>query len=180
MRSTVFKMVLLVISVFLHVGIAGTSALAGHEGMVETSAGSAMASAFQISQEVISNGGTDAESDGFALCGTVAQPAVGTACSPSFRLSHGFWPEDQSGPVLDCRPGDADGSGGIDIDDVVYLIAYVFQSGPSPVPYIVASGDANCSCSVDIDDIVFLIAYVFQEGPAPCSCQEWAAGCGSP
>ena len=63
-------------------------------------------------------------------------------------------------------PGDVDGSGGVDIDDIVYLIAYVFQGGPEPQP--LQSGDVNCSGGTDIDDIVYLIAYVFQGGYAPC------------
>lgn len=62
--------------------------------------------------------------------------------------------------------GNVNGSGGIDIDDIVYLIAYVFQGGPAPSP--VSIGDVNCSGGVDIDDIVYLIAYVFQGGNAPC------------
>lgn len=61
--------------------------------------------------------------------------------------------------------GDVDGSGGIDIDDIVFLIAYVFGGGPSPDP--VEAGDVNCSGGVDIDDIVFLIDYVFSGGDAP-------------
>jgi hypothetical protein len=64
--------------------------------------------------------------------------------------------------------GDANGSGEVDIDDVVYLIAYIFSGGPEPVPY--ESGDANCSESVDIDDVVWLITYIFSSGPAPCQC----------
>jgi hypothetical protein len=62
--------------------------------------------------------------------------------------------------------GDADASGGVDIDDVVYLIAYIFSAGPEPVPY--ASGDANCSGAIDIDDVVYLIAFIFSGGNAPC------------
>jgi len=62
-------------------------------------------------------------------------------------------------------PGDADGSGGVDIDDVVYLIAYIFSSGPPPNPY--AAGDVDCSGFVDIDDVVYLIAYIFSSGPPP-------------
>ena len=61
--------------------------------------------------------------------------------------------------------GDADGSGEVDIDDVVYLIAYIFSGGPAPVPY--AAGDADCSGDVDIDDVVYLIAYIFSGGPPP-------------
>lgn len=67
--------------------------------------------------------------------------------------------------------GDANNSGEIDIDDVVYLIAYIFSGGPPPIPDD-SAGDANCvDCdgpyAVDIDDAVFLIAYIFSGGPAP-------------
>ncbi len=62
--------------------------------------------------------------------------------------------------------GDADASGGVDIDDIVYLIAYIFSGGPPPEPLEV--GDVDCSGGVDIDDVVYLIAYVFSGGPVPC------------
>ncbi|MCK4657406.1 MAG: hypothetical protein KAT85_10235, partial [candidate division Zixibacteria bacterium] len=62
--------------------------------------------------------------------------------------------------------GDCDGSGEIDIDDVVFLINYIFSSGPAPDPIEV--GDADCSGEIDIDDVVYLIAYIFSSGPAPC------------
>jgi hypothetical protein len=68
--------------------------------------------------------------------------------------------------VFEPPCGDADASGGVDIDDVVYLISYIFSSGLEPVPY--ESGDADCSGGVDIDDVVFLIAYIFSGGYAPC------------
>ena len=61
--------------------------------------------------------------------------------------------------------GDADGSSEVDIDDVVYLIAYIFSGGPPPDP--LESGDADCSGDVDIDDVVYLIAYIFSGGPEP-------------
>jgi hypothetical protein len=61
--------------------------------------------------------------------------------------------------------GDADGSGTVDIDDVVFLIAYIFSGGPEPVPY--EAGDADCSGTIDIDDVVYLIAYIFSGGPEP-------------
>jgi hypothetical protein len=62
--------------------------------------------------------------------------------------------------------GDCDVSGGVDIDDVVYLISYIFSGGPPPNPLSV--GDADCSGGVDIDDVVSLIAYIFSGGNAPC------------
>jgi len=63
--------------------------------------------------------------------------------------------------------GDANASGSVDIDDVVYLIAYIFMGGPPPQPAD-QSGDVDCSGGVDIDDVVYLIAYIFTGGPPPC------------
>jgi len=63
--------------------------------------------------------------------------------------------------------GDADGSGSVDIDDVVYLINYIFSSGPPPDPP--DAGDADCSYDLDIDDVVYLINYIFSAGPEPCA-----------
>jgi hypothetical protein len=62
--------------------------------------------------------------------------------------------------------GDADGSEDVDIDDVVYVIQYIFASGPPPEP--LEAGNADCSGGVDIDDVVYLINYVFSGGSAPC------------
>lgn len=68
--------------------------------------------------------------------------------------------------------GEADGSGGVDIDDVIYLINYIFAGGPEPIPML-CCGDAEGSLTVDIDDVVFLINYIFSggapPGPAPCN-----------
>ena len=62
--------------------------------------------------------------------------------------------------------GDADVSGDVDIDDVVYLIAYIFSGGPPPDP--IEAGDVDCSGDADIDDVVYLIAYIFSGGNSPC------------
>jgi subtilisin family serine protease len=63
--------------------------------------------------------------------------------------------------------GDADGSGGVDIDDAVFIINYVFAGGPEPSPLSV--GDVDLSGMIDIDDITYLIEYVFAGGDAPCA-----------
>jgi hypothetical protein len=65
--------------------------------------------------------------------------------------------------------GDVTGDGAVDIDDVVYLIAFIFSGGPPPDP--LAAGDVNCSDGanpVDIDDVVYLISYIFSGGTPPC------------
>ena len=73
-----------------------------------------------------------------------------------------------AGDLIQWLCGDVNGSQNIDIDDIVYLIFYVFQGGPPPVPNELA-GDVDCSGGIDIDDIVYLITYIFQGGPEPCA-----------
>ncbi|HEX7402260.1 MAG TPA: SBBP repeat-containing protein, partial [candidate division Zixibacteria bacterium] len=63
--------------------------------------------------------------------------------------------------------GDANKDGIVDVGDVVYLINYLFKSGPAPVP-ILTAGDASCDGVVDVGDIVYLINYLFKNGPEPC------------
>ena len=64
--------------------------------------------------------------------------------------------------------GDANGSGLIELGDVVYLITYLYKNGPAPVPLL--SGDANCSGEVELGDVVYLITYLYKAGPPP-SCK---------
>lgn len=64
--------------------------------------------------------------------------------------------------------GDANGDGEITVDDVVYLISYLFKNGSPPQPFL--AGDATCDGDVTVDDVVYLISYLFRNGPPPnCS-----------
>ena len=65
-----------------------------------------------------------------------------------------------------CYSGDINGDGGANIADAVYLINYLFASGPAPSP--VSLADVNCDSKVNISDVVYLINYVFTGGPSPC------------
>jgi hypothetical protein len=71
----------------------------------------------------------------------------------------------ESWSVHTYYPGDADGSGAVDIDDAVTVIAYIFSGGDPPYP--LPAGDADCSGDVDIDDVVYVITYIFGGGPPP-------------
>jgi hypothetical protein len=71
-------------------------------------------------------------------------------------------------------PGDANNNGSVNILDITYLIAYLYQGGPPPP--CMYEGDANGNCSINILDITYLIAYLYQGGPAPIcapSCPGW-------
>jgi hypothetical protein len=63
--------------------------------------------------------------------------------------------------------GDANGDGVIDLGDVVYVINYLYRSGPAPNP--LWTGDANSDGVVDLGDVVYLINYLYRGGPPPCS-----------
>ena len=73
---------------------------------------------------------------------------------------------DTSSVLTLVQRGDADNSGGMDISDVVYVISYIFGTGPAPVP-ILAAGDATCDTAVDISDCVYLVEFIFASGPKP-------------
>ena len=63
--------------------------------------------------------------------------------------------------------GDMNQDENINIVDVVYLLNYLFKSGPAPVPYL-SLGDADGDADIDISDILYLIDYIFKRGPKPC------------
>ncbi|MFQ5607351.1 MAG: dockerin type I domain-containing protein, partial [Candidatus Zixiibacteriota bacterium] len=66
------------------------------------------------------------------------------------------------------KPGDANGSGSINIADITFLIGTIFAGGAQPDPP--GRGDANCDTSMNISDITFLIQLLFAMGPQPCAC----------
>jgi hypothetical protein len=66
-----------------------------------------------------------------------------------------------------CTVGDTDGSGFFTAADIIYLVRYVFKSGPLPVCGGV-TGDANCSGVINSADIIYLVLYAFKDGPPPC------------
>lgn len=72
---------------------------------------------------------------------------------------------------LDYVCGDANGDPSINIADAVYLINYIFKSGPPPVPLCVA--DSTGDNSYNVGDAIYIISYVFSGGlpPVDTSCQ---------
>ncbi len=64
--------------------------------------------------------------------------------------------------------GNCNGDSVVDIGDVVFLINYLFKSGPE-IPCL-SVGDANCDGMVNIGDVVYLNNYLFKLGP-PLTCK---------
>jgi len=60
-------------------------------------------------------------------------------------------------------PGDANGDDVVNVDDVFYLINYLYSNGPAPT----GKGDANGDKKVDVADVFYLVNYLYGGGPAP-------------
>ncbi|UCD94235.1 MAG: thrombospondin type 3 repeat-containing protein, partial [Candidatus Zixiibacteriota bacterium] len=73
---------------------------------------------------------------------------------------------DGVGDACDYICGDADGSGGLNLLDVTFIINYLYKEGPAPVP-VEASGECNGDGSLNILDVTHLINFLYKEGPPP-------------
>ncbi|MEW5995648.1 MAG: hypothetical protein AB1744_14815 [Candidatus Zixiibacteriota bacterium] len=77
-------------------------------------------------------------------------------------------------PCVSCceNRGNADGlialAAPVNVSDVTFLVAYLFQSGP--LPPCLDEGDVNWSGDINIADLTYLVEYLFQGGPAPPAC----------
>jgi subtilisin family serine protease len=81
------------------------------------------------------------------------------------QYAEGYVPYFKPFTVTVGMRGDANNDGTIDIGDAVFLIEYIFKSGPGPATEY--QGDANGDGTIDISDAVYLINYIFKNGPPP-------------
>jgi len=58
-------------------------------------------------------------------------------------------------------------SGSITSIDIIFMVNFIFRSGPAPSP-CPAAGDINCDDKWTAADIIYLVNHVFKSGPAPC------------
>jgi len=121
------------------------------------------AEVYKIEKDVLNAGIQGIGSDAYSAWSSAGQSVVGNMQGGKYVLMGGFW------SAFTCFvSGDASNDETVDVSDVVYLINYLFISGPPPIA--LPSGDANCDGGVDISDVVYLINYLFIHGPAPVIC----------
>jgi len=61
--------------------------------------------------------------------------------------------------------GDIDADNVYSVNDIAYLIEYLFRDGPEPV--VLEAADVDTNGSVTLSDITYLIYYMFRSGPQP-------------
>ena len=61
--------------------------------------------------------------------------------------------------------GDANGDGTINIGDVMYMVNYLYRSGPYPASF--EAGDANCDGVHGILDVLILVNFLYKGGRPP-------------
>jgi hypothetical protein len=120
------------------------------------------------------------------ICPDTTPEPTGACCEPPYGLCHimtqfscdsAGW--DYKGDGTTCTPdpcdscdyqtpGDVDNDGVIDINDLAYLVSYLYKGGPAPP--VAANADVNGDCCVDYRDVQYLIMFLFGSGPAPVLC----------
>ena len=88
--------------------------------------------------------------------GDILQHQVQAGEAVRFVNTTGIW----------MQSGDIDASSVLDISDLTYLVSYMFDGGPAPMP--IESGDVDCTGALDISDLTYLVEYFFGGGPPPC------------
>ena len=76
-----------------------------------------------------------------------------------------------SNPCEGQYPGDANSDGFLDVNDIGFLSAFIYEGGSAPDP--LANGDPNGDCLINIGDMIYLNDIGF-DGPPPvdCTCLE--------
>jgi len=74
------------------------------------------------------------------------------------------------GDLCDYTCGDVDGTSGVNILDVVFIINNIYKSGSDPDP--LEAADVNHDYLINILDVVYLLNSIYKDGPDP-ECVVW-------
>lgn len=127
----------------------------------------------QINWQVLASGGGVSTMGTLTLGSTIGQTVAGQSSMGSLTLNSGFQQNFESGTCcIGPIRGDINNDNGelSDISDLMYLIDYMFRSGPAPVCFEEADVNASATVPLDISDLVYLIDYMFLGGPPPPAC----------
>jgi plastocyanin len=76
-----------------------------------------------------------------------------------------------AGPSCCIKAGDANHNGSVNIQDITYVINFLYKAGPAPTcqgnPGKYPEADANSNGLTNIQDVTYLINFLYKGGPAP-------------
>jgi len=111
---------------------------------------------------------TDQDDDGYGDPGFPTNTCPDDNCPTVYNPDQTDSDSDGTGDACEFICGDINGDDLINLLDITYLINFLYNDGPFPVPTLEA-GDINGDGDVNILDITYLINYLYNDGPAP-SC----------
>ena len=122
---------------------------------------------YKIPWSSINAGGNlNLSSSNYKMKGSLGQSAIGQSQSTNYKMGMGFWYGVQD-IIVDCfdKAGDANGSGTVNLADIIYIVNYVFKGGTKPAPD--CRGDANNNGTINLSDIIYEVNFIFKGGPKP-------------
>jgi len=125
---------------------------------------------YTITWSSINGGGTtNTSSTHYSIGNSLGQSAAGQASSTNFQMGIGFWYGAPPGGCSCPYQGDLDGSGAIDVQDVLAVIKIAFVNGTDVKDPLCPKtrGDVNNSGVVDVQDVLYIIKTAFTNGPNP-------------
>ncbi|MDX9856914.1 MAG: hypothetical protein RBT76_03905 [candidate division Zixibacteria bacterium] len=61
-------------------------------------------------------------------------------------------------------------AGDVDLSDLIYMVDWLFNSGPAPACLAAANTNGDAACDADLSDLIHLVNYLFLQGAAPMPC----------
>ncbi|MCX6827471.1 MAG: hypothetical protein NTV06_09465 [candidate division Zixibacteria bacterium] len=103
--------------------------------------------------------------------GGVPIMTAGTGNADNYRLYQGYRQNFSSDSTCCVVPGDANHSGMLGIQDLTYIIRFLYKGGPEPPceggPGRYPEADSNGDGVLNIKDATYIILFLYKSGPAP-------------
>ncbi len=117
---------------------------------------------------------TDTDGDGYGNPGFAANTCPEDNCPDVYNPDQADTDGDGIGDACCCVGirGNVDGEGGINVQDLTYLVDYLFATPQGPAPGCPDEANVDGEGSINVQDLTYLVDYLFAtpQGPEPPAC----------